>query len=443
MVASTPTPEPRKSILRPRQPRTITPLSLDLTRRIPPEVIDIIIERLVRFDIPTLATCSLVCRAWLAASRHRLFTDISLGPHNAASFLRLLDSPHVTMTPGVRHISVQNESAAISHRRARSTARGERFQCDEALLRRLAKFPSLTSLCFSWLHGLDRPAVAALVHGFPDLTDLELRACTFPSFSQFTEVICALQHLRRVTLADVSWSELQIPEFKQRVPPGLQTLELYIAPIGHVCTWLASYSHDLHFLETVRLCSAFWEDMDAISIAWMLRRLGPKIKHLSLPWHLPEIDLSHLTELRTLHITHFWFQANSHAEECFTPAGVEKTLLQLSSFHLTSITYTIMPTLNEPIPASLQLDWDKIAKILARPCFGQLTSMSFGASGYDKVFRSLLREVWGVGRTPTQETARRSPDSARRRSHSKARVSKRLSRLRVDESFANTKELRV
>lgn len=242
-----------------------------------------------------------MCKAWLPTSRYHLIPAISLGPKNIKSFLRLLDSPHCTISRGIHHISIQNESDAISHRKSResrifttdlnvSSAMGT-LTCDEALLQRLCSFPSLTSLSFSWLRNGFTPATAeTLICDFSRLTEIEFRTCTFPSFDQFTSMICALQNLRRITLADVTWMDMTLPDSltRQGLPPQLQTLELYLSPIGHICTWFAAHSDDLECLETVNMCSAFWEDMDSISIAWMLRRLGPKVKHLSLPWHLPE-----------------------------------------------------------------------------------------------------------------------------------------------------------
>lgn len=433
--------EPRRSILRPRQPPPITPLSLDISRRIPPEVFDIIIERIARFDVPTLRVCSLVCKAWLPVSRYHLIPAISLGPKNVKSFLRLLNSPHSTISSGIHHVSIQSDSDAISHRKSRESriypadinisTDGATFSCDETLLRLLAPFPLLTSLSFSWLRtGFTLPTTAALIHGFPGLTELEFRTCTFPSFDKFTSMICALQNLRRIVLADVTWVDLALPESptRQSLPPRLEALDLYLSPIGHICTWLAAHSDDLENLCTIDMCSAFWEDIDAISIAWMLRRLGPKIKHLGLPWHLPEVDLSHHTELRTLRISHLWFKPvpDSPAEECFTARGIEKTLLQLSSPHIRSIDIRVL-TLSPLKLSELGLDWEKLRRILSRQCFAQLQLLTFGLSAYDKRLKMMLRKIWGSARSYEDDDSRR---------HSR-RSGRRLTRSQVDEVFAS------
>ncbi|KAF5383137.1 hypothetical protein D9615_005034 [Tricholomella constricta] len=430
--------QPRRSILRPRQPPPITPLSLDICHRIPTEVFSIIIDRIARFDVPTLRVCSLVCKTWLAVSRSHLIPTLSLNAKNTKSFLRLLNSPHATISRGVHHVSVQGDSDAISHRKSRESRiypvdmiiNGGTLTCDESLLlRSLAPFPSLTSLSFSWLRdGLSPPTSAALICGFPGLTDLEFRTCSFPSFTEFARTVCALQALRRLALADVTWDDLSLPEcdpasesasssFK-RPPAGLQTLELYLSPIGHLCTWLAGHSDALVQLETVRLCSAFWEDVDAVAIAWMLRRLGRKVRHLSLPWHLPEVDLSHHTELRTLRISHLWFKpyAEAAAEDCFTTRGIEKTLLQLNSAYIRSIEFRVLLVFG----GELGLDWEKMRRILARKCFAGLQLLTFGLPVLDRKVRAILRKLWG-GATDVNESRRRSR--------------RRLTRLQVDEVF--------
>ena len=294
-----------KSILRARQPVSIRPLPNELSRRIPPEVIDLIIAGIACFDVHTLAVCSTVSKSWLVASRQRLFSAISLNGRNTESFIRLLDSPCATISWGIRHVSIHHSSSTTSFHKeaedelgvARSRCPGSVDPCGQALLHRLTKFKSLTSLRFSWLQGgFDPQATATLIHGFPDLTDIEFRTCAFPSFVQFTETICALQNLRRLALSDVTWTDRRLPgdneppsQWKrQTLPRGLRTVELYIAPIGHMMTWLGTYAADLVELDTVRLCSVFWEDVDTRSIAWFLWRFAQKIRHLSLPWHLPQ-----------------------------------------------------------------------------------------------------------------------------------------------------------
>ncbi|KAG5637174.1 hypothetical protein H0H81_005473 [Sphagnurus paluster] len=439
--------EPRRSILRRRQPPPVTPLPPDLCRRIPPEVFHIIIEKISRFDVHTLRACSLVCRTWHPVSRFHLIPTLALGPTNIKSFLRLLDSPYATISRGVHHISIHGDSEAISHRRIplresrlfpvtvdhqQAPAPPSPPPLDQ-LLHRLVTFSALTSLSFSWLQGgLPAPAAAALTHGLPALTALEFRTCTFPSFSGFAHTLSALRGLQRLALADVTYDDPALPATHVPPPPRLRTLELYLAPIAHLCTWLGAYAAadgtGLVQLETVRLCSAFWDDGDALAIAWMLRRLGPRIRHLALPWHIPEaVDLSHNTELRTLRITHLWFRPppppdadaeKTVVEEYFTVRGIEKTLLQLSAPHIQSIDFRVL-LVCELRDGELGLDWERMRTILARACFGALQALTFGLPRDDRKVRAVLRKIWpggaqGVQGLPVKEEKRLSRRSARR-----------------------------
>ncbi|KAG5645507.1 hypothetical protein DXG03_005917 [Asterophora parasitica] len=430
---------PRRSILRPRHTHPITPLPLSLTQRIPAEVFEIIVARIASFDVPTLRVCSLVCKNWLVISRVHLIPSLSLNPRNTESFLRLLKRPHATIARGIRHVSVQGESDAISHRKARESrifpvdeVRGASSTCEKEcmllLLDALAPFPSLISLSFSWMRSLSPTTNIALTRGFSSrLTDLEFRTCSFPSFPEFVWTLCALQGLRRLALADVTWEDLSIPEPNHtapskvsRPPSGLQKLELYLAPIGHICTWLAGHSDALVHLETLRLCSAFWEDADAIAIAWMLRRLGP----------------------RTLRISHLWFKpleaelaaeaARAPVEEAFTARGVERTLSQLNSPCIRHVEFRIL-LIGELPNGSMGLNWDAIGRILGRSCFRGLQGVTFGLPGHDKKVRSILRRIWGVGKKG--EDLENAKEEGRRRS--KRQSGKKLTRVQVDEVFAS------
>lgn len=74
---------------------------------------------------------------------------------------------------------------------------------------------------------------------------------------------------------------------EHKPPPRLRTLELYIARISHVLDWLM-LDRTMLSIETVKFGSAFWEGEDHASIGLFLRRLGPRLQHLTLPGHLSE-----------------------------------------------------------------------------------------------------------------------------------------------------------
>ena len=84
---------------------------------LPPEIIDMIIDDLHEDKI-TLAACSLVCRGWLSASRHHLFSRIMLSPLRWSRIRPLLDlsgGMSNTIAMSVQHLVLCNfpESAPV------------------------------------------------------------------------------------------------------------------------------------------------------------------------------------------------------------------------------------------------------------------------------------------------------------------------------------------
>ncbi|KAJ7098281.1 hypothetical protein C8R44DRAFT_642877, partial [Mycena epipterygia] len=74
---------------------------------LPPELVDAIIGQ-AQDDIHALATCGLVCRSWLAASRYHIFKGIpvSLRPGNVQPFIQLLIHPSSTLHPYIQSLEL-------------------------------------------------------------------------------------------------------------------------------------------------------------------------------------------------------------------------------------------------------------------------------------------------------------------------------------------------
>jgi hypothetical protein len=74
--------------------------------RLPPELMDTIIK-LLRDDRAALATCALVCRSWVPASRHHLFYNVTIGPGNLTDISYLLSSMSCTISSAVEHLALE------------------------------------------------------------------------------------------------------------------------------------------------------------------------------------------------------------------------------------------------------------------------------------------------------------------------------------------------
>jgi hypothetical protein len=68
-----------------------------------PELIDVIIDML-HADRAALATCALVCKSWLPASRYHLFSKVTITRWNKLAIPELLSSSRCTITSAVEHL---------------------------------------------------------------------------------------------------------------------------------------------------------------------------------------------------------------------------------------------------------------------------------------------------------------------------------------------------
>jgi hypothetical protein len=71
----------------------------------PPELIDTIIDML-HTDRAVLATCALVSRSWLPASRYHLFSKVTITRQSSPVISKLLSSPRCTIASAVRHLAL-------------------------------------------------------------------------------------------------------------------------------------------------------------------------------------------------------------------------------------------------------------------------------------------------------------------------------------------------
>ena len=93
-------------------PRSPHPSSLAKFQRLPPELVDHIIEFL-EDDRPALKSCTIVSRAWLAPARRLLFKELSIVVWKDAGDVftfvsRLTTSPVQGIGRHIRHLSLDD-----------------------------------------------------------------------------------------------------------------------------------------------------------------------------------------------------------------------------------------------------------------------------------------------------------------------------------------------
>jgi hypothetical protein len=74
-------------------------------QRLPPELVDAIIG-LLHTDPATLATCALVCKSWVPASRYHRFSQLVIRPRPKIEISELLSSTMCTIAPAVQHLKL-------------------------------------------------------------------------------------------------------------------------------------------------------------------------------------------------------------------------------------------------------------------------------------------------------------------------------------------------
>ncbi|TFK71859.1 hypothetical protein BDN72DRAFT_399958 [Pluteus cervinus] len=324
-------------------------------------------------SLSTLRTCTLVCKAWFPIARTYLFQTrkLLLSKSNVNSFLRVWKGENEeSLGVWIRYLAIQQEDPSALFKPVLELERTQRSgnltsESDSAptqpldlginlphtLIPRFSLYPSLTSLCLSWIQSPLTPlTISCLAEGFPALKSLEFRACSFSSLREFALIVSGHEGLERMALSDVEWFEEEVPEggdFGGRRgdsqgihPPGgfpsrLSTLELFITHSTYFIEWLLSYN--LPVLEDVKLGSAFWDEEDGTSVGVLLKEVGGSLRDLMVcsPRGLKEVDLSFNPNLRSISISHLqieppaspvrvedWFSAASNSQSAYADEEV-------------------------------------------------------------------------------------------------------------------------
>jgi hypothetical protein len=84
---------------------SVAPISLYRGIRLPPELIDLVIDAL-HDDREALKICVLVCRSWVHASRHHLFSHLTVSSETISDLVALLSSASCTIGPAAQYLTL-------------------------------------------------------------------------------------------------------------------------------------------------------------------------------------------------------------------------------------------------------------------------------------------------------------------------------------------------
>ena len=236
--------------------------------RLPAELTDTIID-LLHDEEDALANCSLVCKAWLPATRYHIFENLLLDPWNTEAFIDMKNHPLATVAPYIHHLTIDQ----IKHRY---------HQTLNNVFVRLPNFPILQRLdlkSISWGRIGDEARNTA-ISAFKGVTELELSFSDFTTPDQFIELVSNLTSLRSLSVQYVSWTEDTPVTFSQQnAPPKLHVIKLGGLGSGPILDWLAMQKP---IIDTLSICLI---PEEADSVNRYLGVLGPSLLHLSVHLH--------------------------------------------------------------------------------------------------------------------------------------------------------------
>jgi hypothetical protein len=244
--------------------------TVSATSRVPPELIDAIIDA-GNDDKRFLKTCGLVCRAWVPASRRRLFESVTLHNRNTGDFDLLMQSELVTIPRHVRHLCLLPPSY--------------QYVLGNASL--LSQLAFVKSLLLSFINTKRR--IGSLEHGigyFRFLAQLSISHCHFDTFNDLANVLLSCATLEDLELVETSW-----PPTSESVPvagslPSLRRLTIwFVCAPEEITAWLLS-------LQPVPALHSFifryddWTENPAYLpdtlLNTLLKTLGPSLQHLDI-----------------------------------------------------------------------------------------------------------------------------------------------------------------
>ncbi|KAJ7735089.1 hypothetical protein DFH07DRAFT_114424 [Mycena maculata] len=350
---------------------------------LPPELFDIIIGH-ARDDICDLATCSLICRSWLASARYHIFqgNPISIRPGNVQTFIQLIAHPLSTLPPYIQSLELLSLN---------SPEGSFDSQWLDPIIGILANLPCVTEILIENIHwGRMNPSTkSALLTGFRALTHLELWAAQFDSVSHLLQLVCSKPLLQILSFDDLGWED---PSFEtpanssQCVPGTLHSLRLSNCYKRDILDWLTSHV-TIPPIHHIQLGSVYPEDTH--SIGRFLKRLGSDLLTLQLEFSsldaggdaedfCSQVDLAHNSALRTVILDKF---IHYSVYQFSSAVGwIPELISRIPSLREVSFGIAIRDV-EELHPQEDPIDWDALDDIFCHPRFPHLRALRFWVSG--------------------------------------------------------------
>ena len=206
---------------------------------LPQELSDHVFETL-RNEFLSLKHCSLVCRAWLHATRSHLFRQVILTPQNIDPFILLILDSRSTIQPHVRKLELRNTG------------------CSNRL------FAIFT----------------------PTLTHLHLRNIPFNAFIDILDIICSFPYLQSVVLDELTVKKDTVERLahlqKKILPSSVNSMRCRGGCLRILLSWLL---HHNNVPKLSNLDIGPIEEETTFEIGKYVVLVGPAMKNLSFSFH--------------------------------------------------------------------------------------------------------------------------------------------------------------
>ena len=241
--------------------------------RLPAELTDRVIDHL-HSDKLALATCSLVCKTWLPASRYHFFqTTIRLTKRNIHSLVDLLNSPASTFFDHKLNVKIVRTPVSDGFQGANYI-----FDTLSHHLFRL-KIESLSLSCMEW--DISGETLGEIFEYFATIPALSLRDVMFSTPHQFIPFLKSFLSLESLSLHNITFG-IHDHTTPFTLSPLLRAVDL---AINH---WQWDSSTISWFLSTVQFppleyLSTFYIENDSMHVVQaVLQSLGPSLHDLRL-----------------------------------------------------------------------------------------------------------------------------------------------------------------
>ncbi|KAH9930205.1 uncharacterized protein B0H18DRAFT_1083847 [Fomitopsis serialis] len=255
--------------------------------RLPQELAEMIIDELGdTYQRPTLAACSLTCRAWLHRSRVHIHSAVRLDPNSHLDRLSELYSG--PLADYVRSLSIDASRLKKIHRLAL-----------EALV---------------W-EQLEEQTVRIFLTNYDDVRDVWLAACDFYNPAAFVRLLQSFGKADSIRMEGMGCDPVDFEEALEENGPVLHLQALDVGELCNAPSIVARWAYHGRKEVVIESIHFSWNHEDPVHLSRLLQLAGPSVKSLSItmddhvqrvrttPGELQgAVDLSQNTGLRTLRV---------------------------------------------------------------------------------------------------------------------------------------------